>query len=66
MECYLEKDLELLKKFLVRKSGPELTSVPTFLYFCTWDAATERLDEWRVGLHLGSEPANPGLLKWSM
>ena len=25
---------------LVRKIGPELMSVPIFLYFCMWDAAT--------------------------
>ena len=67
--------------FLVRKVGPkltsvanlppclrkivtELTSVPIFLYFM-WDATTAWLEEQRVGPHLGSEPANPGLLKQS-
>ena len=34
--------------------------------FCMWDTATAWLDEWCVGLHLGSEPANPELLKQSV
>ena len=38
----------------VRKIGPDLTSVPNLPLFCMWDAATA----W-VGLHAGSEPANP-------
>ena len=33
--------------------------------FCMWDAATEWLDEWCVGLCPGSELGNPGPLKWS-
>uniref|UniRef100_A0A9L0TIZ3 TCF3 fusion partner n=1 Tax=Equus caballus TaxID=9796 RepID=A0A9L0TIZ3_HORSE len=36
--------------------GPELTSMPIFLYFM-WDAATAWLDE--LGLRPGSKPANP-------
>ena len=51
--------------FLVRKISPELTSLPIFLYFI-WDAATAWLDEQYVGLCLGSEPVNPGLLKQSV
>ena len=31
--------------------------------FCTWDVTTAWLVEWRVGLCLGSEPANPSPLK---
>ena len=50
--------------FLVRKIGPELTSVAVFLYFM-WGAATAWLDEQCGGPRLGSKPANPGPLKWS-
>ena len=46
--------------FFVRMIGPELTSVPVFLYFM-WDAATAWLDEWCIGPHPGSEPMTPGL-----
>ena len=38
--------------FLVRKTGPELTSVPIFLYFIRGMPATARLDEQCVGPHL--------------
>ena len=51
--------------FCLRKIVDELTSVPVFLHFCMWDATTARLDEQCVGLCLGYEPVNPGLLKWS-
>ena len=34
-------------------------------YSSMWDAATAWPDEWCVGPHPGSEPANPGLLKQS-
>ena len=67
--------------FLVTKIRPELTSdanpplfaeedwpwaniVPIFLYFI-WDATTAWLDNWCLSAHPGSEPANPGLPKWS-
>ena len=49
--------------FFLRKIGPELTSVPIFLYFICETPATAWLDKWYVGPHLGSEPANPRLLK---
>ena len=45
----------------MRKSGPELASMPIFLYFI-WDAW---FDERCVGPRLGSEPANPRPLKQS-
>ena len=50
----------------VRKTGPELTSVPIFLYFYMWDATTAWLNEWCVGPHLGSGLANPGPPKWGI
>ena len=53
-----------LKKMLVRKIGPELTSLPIFLYFM-WGTATVWLDEQCVGLHPASEPENPRPPKWS-
>ena len=34
--------------FLVRKIGPELTSMSIFVYF-VWDTTTAWLDEWCVG-----------------
>ena len=46
---------------LVRKIGPEITSVASPPLLCIWDAATVWLDEWRVGSCPGSEPANPTL-----
>ena len=39
---------------LARKIGPELTSVPIFLYFLYGNAATAQLDELCVGLCPGS------------
>ena len=45
--------------FLLRKLGPELTSMPIFLYFICGMPTTTWLDKWRVGPSLGSEPANP-------
>ena len=42
----------------MRKIVAELTPVPIFLYFVTWDALTAWLDEQCVGPHPGSEPAN--------
>ena len=44
---------------LVRKIGPELMSVPAFLYFM-WYTATAWLDEWCVGLCPGSKPQTSG------
>ena len=38
----------------------------SFPLFYTWDASTVWFDEWCVGPHSGSEPANPGLLKCSV
>ena len=52
--------------FLVRKTVAELTSVPTFFYFCMWDDATPWLDECCVGLCPEPESTNPGPPKWSM
>ena len=49
--------------FLVRKIGPELISLPIFLYFYMWGAATAWLYELCVGLCLGPEPTNPWVLK---
>ena len=46
--------------FLVRKIGPELTSVANLPLFCMWVALTAWLDEQCVGPCVGSEPANPG------
>ena len=43
----------------LRKIGPELTSVPFFLYFICGTPTTAWLDKWCVGLHLGSAPAKP-------
>ena len=51
--------------FFLRKTGPELTSMPIFLYFIYGTPATAWLDMWCVGLHPGSELVNPGLPKWS-
>ena len=45
--------------FLLRKTGPGITSVPIFLHFI-WDAATAWLDKQCIGAHPGSEPVNPG------
>ena len=52
--------------FLLRKIGPELTSMPIFLYFICGMPATAWLDKWCIGPHLGSDLVNPGPLKWSM
>ena len=56
------KQGSLLFIFLVRKIGPELTSVASLPLFCKWDAATAWVDEQCVGLHLGSEPVILGCL----
>ena len=45
--------------FLLRKTGPGLTSVPIFLHFI-WDAATAWLAKQCIGVRPGSEPGNPG------
>ena len=37
---------------LVRKIGPELTSVASLPLFCMWDTTTAWLDEWCVGPRL--------------
>ena len=50
----------LLFLFLLRKPGPELTSVPIFLYFICGMPATAWLDKRCIGPHLGSELVNPG------
>ena len=52
--------------FLLRKIGPELTSVSIFLYFICETPTTAWLDAPCTGPHLGSELANPGLLKWNV
>ena len=44
---------------MLRKAGPELTSVPTSLYFMWGMPATAWLDEQYVGPHLGSKLVNP-------
>ena len=49
--------------FLLRKTGPELTTMLIFLYFICGMPATAWLDKWHVGLQPGSEPVNPGRLK---
>ena len=41
--------------FLVKKIGPELTSVANLPLFCMWDATTAWLDEQCVGVCLGTE-----------
>ena len=52
--------------FLLKKSGPELTSMPIFLYFISGMPATTWLPKWCVGPHPESEPVNPGPPKWNM
>ena len=47
----------------LRKTGPELTSVPIFFYFICGTPATAWFAKQCGGPHLGSEPVNPGLLK---
>ena len=47
------------------KIGPELTSVPIFLFFICGMLSQHGLTR-GVGPHLGSEPENPGPLKWSV
>ena len=49
--------------FFLRKISPELMSTPIFLYSIYGMPATAWLDKQGVGLHPGSEPANPGLPK---
>ena len=44
----------------LRKIGPELTSMPTFLYFMCRMPVTAWIDKWCIGPHLGPELANPG------
>ena len=50
--------------FYLRKIVSELTSASLPL-FCIWDSTTAWFDERCVGLHLGSDPVNPRLLKQS-
>ena len=45
--------------FLVRKIVHELTSVASLPLFFMWGATVAWLDEWDVGPHPGSKPANP-------
>ena len=49
--------------FFLRKTGPELPSMPIFLYFICGMPATAWLDKQCIGLHPGSQPANPRLPK---
>ena len=51
--------------FLLRKTSPELTSVPISSILCEMPA-TAWLDKWCVGPHLGSKLANPGPPEWNM
>ena len=48
--------------FCLRKTSPELTSVPVFLYFLDVGCLHSMADEWSRSLP-GSEPMNPGC--WS-
>ena len=48
---------------LLRKMGPELTSVPIFLYCICGMPATAWLDKRCIGPYSGSEPVNPRLPK---
>ena len=54
----------LLKKFIYYFFGEEdchwANIHANLSLFCMWDAATAWLDEWCVGLHPGSKPANLG------
>ena len=61
---YMDEETEVVV-FSVRMMGPELTSVPIFLYFM-WDTTPAWPDEQCVGPYPGSEPTNPGPPKWSM
>ena len=56
----------MLVFFFLRKIGPELTSVPVFLYFICGTPATAWLDKWSQRPYPGSKPANPGPPKWNM
>ena len=51
--------LALILLFL-RKIGPELMSVPIFLYFICGTPDTAWLNKWYIGPCLGSEPVKPG------
>ena len=51
---------------LVRKIGPELTSVPVFLNFVCGTPPQHGLMSLCPGSVPESEPVNPRLLKWSM
>ena len=53
-----------LNFLLVRKIGPELTSLPV-LFFVGGTPPQCGLMRWCVGPHLGSKPANPKPLKQS-
>ena len=59
----VEHDILLKLCFLLRKIGPELTSMPTTLYFICGTPATAWFDKQCVGPCLGSESVNPGLPK---
>ena len=54
----------LILFFLLRNGGPELTSVPLFLYFVCGSLPQCGLTS-AVGPHPGSEPVNPRPQKWS-
>ncbi|XP_070078475.1 cilia- and flagella-associated protein 418 isoform X1 [Equus caballus] len=60
---YLFFRLASILLFLLRKTGPELTSMPIFLYFVCGMPATAWLDKRCAAVHPGSKLANPGLLK---
>ena len=68
----------IFHSFVILLLSPSLTILFPFIFFwgganicanlplfCIWDAATVWLDEQCVGLHQGSEPANPRLPKQS-
>ena len=49
--------------FFLRRTDPQLTSVPIFLCFISGTATTAWLAKWCIGPHPGSELMNPGPLK---
>ena len=59
MRTFLFKKKKGRETFLMKKTGPELTSVPIFPYI-KWDATTGGLTSGAMSAP-GSKPANPGL-----
>ena len=51
--------------FFGEEDWPQANTCANLPLLCMWDATTAWLDEWCVGLHPGSEPANPRPLKQS-